>query len=409
MKGLRFMALAAGLALVLGGCKGGEEEAGVQGDTLTFGAALSLTGQLAREGILTREGYEYCTTVINDAGGVKVGDQTYRLDIVYQDDRSTPDVAAQLVDQLNDQGIKFMLGPYGSSSTEAASAVVERNQQLMISTAGADDKIYDKGYRYTFGVLSPASMYLATIVKAVAELADPRPKTVAILSADDGFSKTSAEGGAAEAERQGMEVVAMEFFPEGETDVSPQLTKVKPLDADLILGSVHLEEGIAIIKQAQELGITPSGGWGETVAPPTPDFVDTLGDAAEFVLGSSQWTPEVEGEDRYFGTAQDYAQGFEERFGRRPEYHNAEATAGCLAMVEAIQQAGTLEVDPVRDALANLDMPSFFGPIKFDEQGKNVYKDMAVIQIQNGEPVTVYPAGSGTAELQWPTPPFDRR
>jgi branched-chain amino acid transport system substrate-binding protein len=406
MSDRRSLLLASVLILLVAGCRGAEPEA-QEGGTLRFGAALSLTGQLSREGELTRDGYEYCKQVINGEGGVQVGDQTYQLDIVYQDDRSTPDVAAQLVDQMNDQGIKFLLGPYGSSSTEAASAVVERNQQLMVITAGADNKIYDKGYRYSFGVLSPASMYLATIVKAVAELADPKPQTVAILSADDGFSKTSAEGGAAEAEAQGMEVVATEFFPEGSTDVSASLTRIEPLNPDLILGAVHLEEGIAIIRQSEELGINPSGGFGETVAPPTPDFAETLGDAAEFVLGSSQWTPEVEGEDRWFGTAQDYAAGFEEEFGQTPEYHNAEATAGCLAMVEAIEAAGTLEVDPVRDALAGLDMPSFFGPIKFDEQGKNVYKDMAVIQIQDGEPVTVFPAG--TAELQWPAPPFDER
>lgn len=408
MTARRFLAVLAALALLGAACRG-TEGGGAQGGTLRFGAALSLTGQLSREGTLTREGYEYCRQVINQKGGVQVGDQTYRLAISYQDDRSTPDVAAQLVDQLNDQDIRFILGPYGSSSTEAASAVVERNQQLMISTAGADDTIYSKGYRYTFGVLSPASMYLATIVKAVAELADPRPQTVAILSADDGFSKTSAEGGAAEAEAQGMEVVATEFFPEGATDVSSSLTKIKPLNPDLILGAVHLEEGIAIIKQSQELGISPRGGFGETVAPPTPDFVETLGDAAEYVLGSSQWTPEVQGQDRWFGTAQDYATGFEEMFGRPPEYHNAEATAGCMAMVEAIQSAGTLEVDPVRDALAGLDMESFFGPIKFDDQGKNVYKEMAVIQIQDGQPVTVYPPGEGTAELRWPAPPLEQR
>jgi branched-chain amino acid transport system substrate-binding protein len=390
--------------LVAASCRGiggdDEEEAGAQGGTLRFGAALSLTGQLSREGVLTREGYEYAKKIINEKGGVKVGDKTYELDITYQDDKSAPDVAAQLVDQMNDDGIKFMMGPYGSSSTEAASAVVERNGQLMISSAGADDKIYGKGYQNIFGVLSPASEYLATIVKAVAEDANPKPQTVAILSADDGFSKTSAEGGAAEAEKQGMEVVATEFFPEGATDVSSQLTKVKPMNPDLILGAVHLEEGIAIVKQSKELGVQPSGGFGETVAPPTPDFSETLGKDAENVLGSSQWTTQTEGEDDYFGTADDYAEGFEAEFGRAPEYHNAEATAACLAMVLAIQEAGSLEVPEVRQALSDMDETSFFGAIKFDDTGKNIYKPMQVIQIQGGKPVTVWPVGD--AELIWP-------
>jgi branched-chain amino acid transport system substrate-binding protein len=387
-------------------CKSSGGEAGAQSTTVRFGAALSLTGQLSREGVLTKEGYEYCKKVVNEKGGIKAGGKSYKLDILYQDDRSSPDVAAQLVDQMNDKGVKFMLGPYGSSSTEAASAVTERNQQVMISSAGADDKIFEKGYKYVFGVLSPASQYLATIVKATADIAQPKPQTVGIVSADDGFSKTAAEGGKAEAEKQGMQVVAMEFVPEGSTDVSSALTKVKAKNPDLILGAVHLQEGIAIMKQSKELGLAPKVGFGETVAPPTPDFAKTLGSTAEGVLGSSQWTPQVQGSDNVFGTAQDYTSGFEQAIGHTPEYHNAEATAACLAMVKAIEKAGSTDSSKVRDALAGLSMPSFFGTIRFNPQGKNIYKPMAVIQIQSGKPVTVWPQAPGTEAAVWPASPF---
>jgi len=407
----KFLTLISVLALVGAACKGGggggTETA--KGGTLTFGAALSLTGSLAREGILTKEGYEYFRKVINEKGGVKVGGKTYTLAIKYQDDRSTPDVAAQLVDQMNDAGIKFILGPYGSASTQAASAVVERNQQLMVSTAGADDKIYTQGYKYTFGVLSPASFYVASIVKAVAELATPKPKTVAVLAADDGFSQTAAQAGAQEAQKQGMQVVAQETFPASATDLTAQITKIKPKKPDLVLSSGHLQDGIGVIKAAEELRLNPAGGFGETVAPPTPDFVQSLGKAAELVLGSSQWSADVEGKDSYVGTAQDYANGIKQMFGHDAEYHNAEATAGALAMVLAIQRAGSLEPAAVRNAMASLDTMSFFGQIKFDGQGKNVYKPMTVIQIQDGQAVTVWPKGPNSATLQWPTPPFGQR
>ena len=64
---------------------------------------MSLTGTQAREGVLTREGYEVCQQVVNGKGGLKVGDTTYQLTIDYQDDTSTPDTAANLVDQFNGQ------------------------------------------------------------------------------------------------------------------------------------------------------------------------------------------------------------------------------------------------------------------------------------------------------------------
>jgi len=389
--------------LGLAGC-GSKGSSQTEGDsnTLTLGAAVSLTGKLAREGALTKEGYELCQTKINDAGGVSVGGKKLMLAVQYQDDTSKPDTAAQLVEQFNDKGVKLILSSYGSANIEAQAAVVERNGQVMADSAGADDKIFEKGYRRTFAVLSPATEYAASIVKAIAELAKPKPRTVVFLSADDGFSKTVTEGGMAEAKEQGFTVLPPQYFPNGTSDVSSALTKVKGQRPDVIIGSVHLVEGIAIVKQAHELGVTPAGGFGETVAPPTPDFAKTLGSQAENVLGSSQWTETVTGQDKYFGTAKEYGDDIQAKFGHRPEYHNAEATAACLALALAVEKAGTTEPDKVRDALAGLDTESFFGRIKFDESGKNVSKPMSVIQIQNGKVVTVWPTEAAESKLVWP-------
>src|SRR5919107_412083 len=337
-----YLAIAGALAVLVGACgKGqgnaGDESSSAKGGTLRVGAALSLTGSLAKEGRLTKYGHQFCQDKVNSAGGVAAGDEKYKLAITYKDDKSEPDTAAQLVDQFNDSGSKLILGPYGSPSTEAASAVVERNGQLMVDSSGADNSIFSKGYKNTFAVLSPATSYLAVIVKALAENAKPKPKTVAIISADDGFSKTAGKGGAAEAKKQGMQVVAQEEVPEHTTNVSSALTKIRPKRPDVILVSAHVEEGIAAVKQSRELGVSPKG-FGETVAPPTPDFTKTLGE--------------------------------------RAEYHSAEAAAACLALVLAVQKAGSTEPAKVRTALAGLNENTFFGPIKFDETGKNPDKPM---------------------------------
>jgi branched-chain amino acid transport system substrate-binding protein len=143
-------------------------------------------------------------------------------------------------------------------------------------------------------------------------------------------------------------------------------------------------------------------GIAETVAPPTPDFVKALGTKADGTLGSTQWTPEVKGSDKYFGTAKDYGTAFQQRFGGTPEYHSAEAAAACLALVLGVEKAGSTNPKQVRDAIAGLDTPSFFGPIKFDPTGKNVTKPMSVIQIQNQKNVTVYPPAQAAGQAKWP-------
>lgn len=403
----RLLAGIATATLVLGiagcGSKGAATDSSATAGTLTFGASLSLTGSQAREGTLTKEGYEVCKTVVNGKGGVPVGGRKLLLDIEYQDDTSKPDTAAQLVDQFNDKGVKLILGPYGSATTGAAAAVVERNRQVMADSSGADDTIFTKGYTRTFAVLSPATSYAASMVQALFDLTDPKPKTIAFVSADDGFSKTVTNGGIARAQQLGFTIVATEYVPNGTTDVSGALTKIKAKHPDVIVSSAHLAEGVALVKQAHELGISPSGGFAETVAPPTPDFVQTLGPAADGVIGSTQWTDLTAGSDKWFGTAKDYDATFARQFnGRAPEYHGAEATAACLALVLAVEKAGSVDPDKVREALAGLDEQSFFGPIKFNPTGQNTTKTMGVIQIQGGKPVPVWPKDSSQAKLIWP-------
>lgn len=405
MHRIPFMALTGAVTVVMvAGCgsRGTESSGGVSGGTLTIGASMSLTGALAREGHLTKEGYDLCVQKVNAAGGVTVDGKKAKLKIAYQDDTSKPDTAAQLVDQFNDKGIKLILSSYGTPNAAAQAPVVERNGQTMVDTGGADDAIFHKGYKRTFAVLSPASQYASSIVQALNEMAKPKPKKIVFLSADDGFSKTVTAGGTAEAKKLGMTVLPAQYFPEGSTDVSSSLNKVKAEKPDVIVGSVHLVEGVAIIKQANELGVKPSGGFAETVAPPTPDFSKTLGKLAENVLSSSQWSPTMKGSDKYFGNGKQFQADIQKKYGHTPDYHDAEAASGCLALALAVQKANSADATKVRDALASLDTTTAFGRLKFNSLGQNTYKTMSVIQVRHGKPVTVWPKDEAEAKMVWP-------
>ena len=60
-------------------------------------------------------------------------------------------------------------------------------------------------------------------------------------------------------------------------------------------------------------------------------------------------------------------------------------------------------------SLAKLDVTTFYGILKFDSRGLNVYKPMVVNQIQNGKLVTVWPRGLAQAPARYPTPPWGKR
>jgi branched-chain amino acid transport system substrate-binding protein len=378
-------------------------DAGTSG-LLRVGSALSLTGELAGEGRLTEEGYQYCQDVIGAHGGVQVGSRHLTLSISYRDDQSSPTASAQIVQQFNDEGIKLILGPYGSPATAAVAAVGQSDGQVVVDSGGADNSIFSHGYTRIVGVESPASNYAASIIDAIAEGHHPAPKTVAVVSADDNFSQEAARFAIEEARKNGLGVLPLITFPAGSTDLSSVVTRLRAEHPDLVIESGHFVEGVALVLQSAQLGLRPEG-IGETVAPTDPEFVRSLGRLANGVIGSTQWVPNQPGRDNYFGTATDYARGFRARFGFTPDYHAAEASAACLALVLAVEHAGTTDADQVAPVLRQLDVGSFFGRIRFAADGQDITRPMVVIQIQHGRPVTIWPGRLAEAPLRWPASP----
>src|SRR5215467_7768628 len=157
----RFGAVAlAGAALALGL---GITSASAADDTIVLGAAISQTGKFSVSGIHTQNGYDFAVDKINSMGGVKVGVKTYKLAIKYYDDESEATRSAELAERLVDQdGIKFILGPYGSPTTAAMAPVVEKLKVPMIEGNGASRSLFTKGYRYIFAVLSTSDQYLSS-------------------------------------------------------------------------------------------------------------------------------------------------------------------------------------------------------------------------------------------------------
>jgi branched-chain amino acid transport system substrate-binding protein len=80
-----------------------------------------------------------------------------------------------------------------------------------------------------------------------------------------------------------------------------------------------------------------------------------------------------------------------------------------LVYVDAFERAGSLEPQAIRDALAETDLMTFYGPVRFDETGKNVAKPMVLYQVQDGEYVVVAPTKWAAADVRYPIPPWSER
>ena len=189
------------------------------------------------------------------------------------------------------------------------------------------------------------------------------------------------------------------------------IEKVKAANPDVVLNAGHLQDALLVHKGLKEQNVLAKI-YGYSVGPDTPDFTNSLGKDANYVFGGAQWSDAVKYRaDRpgFYPDAKSYAKAFEAVYKHRPDYHNAESTAACLAFQYALQNAGTLDPEKVRDALAKLDVTTFYGILEFDSRGMNVYKPMVVNQIQTGRLVTVWPRGLAEAPVKYPAPPWSQR
>jgi branched-chain amino acid transport system substrate-binding protein len=376
-----------------------------QRPTILFGSPMAFTGSLAKEGKLTREGYDLWAAYVNAHGGIRVGSTSYDVRIEYADDTSDPSKSAQILENMiTKDHIDFILSPHGSAESFTCAAVAQRHGIPMVISSGSAERIYSQGYRYIFNVQSPAHKYLAGIIE-LAVRRTPRPTTVALTSAADSFSLEVQQGGAQSANDHGIHVVYDDHYTDAPGALAAVVTALKAKNPDIVLNSGHLKDAIEMQQELKAQHVNAKM-FGYTVGTDEPPFRETLGRDAEGVLGSSQWSSQVtyEGEEGFYRRAADYAAAFTRQYGKAPEYHSAEASAAGLAFQYALEDAGTLNHAAVRDALAHLQVTTFFGVLKFDSRGVNIYKPMVIDQIQNGNLVTVYPYRLANAKPLYPAP-----
>src|SRR5947199_7193143 len=362
----RILTLLAVAGVVAFAC-GSSSNQGATGSTIVLGAPLGLTGSLTKESALTKQGYDLWLDWINKQGGINVNGTKHPVTIKYYDDTSNANQSAVLMQKLiTEDKANFLLGPYGSAATATDAAIAEQNEIPMVEANGAAQSIFNQGYKYTFGVLSPANKYLQGVIDMAATLS-PKPTTVAMLSADDNFSLEVAEGVNTYAATKGLNVVLYKKYKNGATNLSAEVQAAKAANADIVLNSGHLQEAIAINKAAKEQKVNAKI-FAYSVGPSTPDFITALGKDADYVYGGSQWTPQVKYTPAFYLTVADCVTAYKAKYPGigDPDYHVAESTAACLALQRAIENAKSLDPKKVRDALAALALPVFFGPVKVD-------------------------------------------
>lgn len=401
--------VATGVLIGLVGFLGTAGRVGAAGEgVVKVGAAVSLTGKLAKEGQLVRHGYDFYVDYVNSRGGFDVAGKKMKFELKYYDDESDAKTSAKLVEKLiSVDGIKLIMSSYSSGIALASSAITEKYRAVMIATAANADSLFERGYKYFFSVLKPASFNLQETL-AMPTTLEPKAKTAGFIAENTLWPLSAAEAGAEWAKKYGLQVVMFEKYAKGTQDFSTLLTQMKAKNVDLIVHLGYVNDAILVIRQAKELRVSPKA-FAFGVGPTLPDFTEALGDDASYATASTFWTPTMKYTGDIIPSAAEYAALFERKFGYVPDYHAAVSSAAILTLHKAIQMAGSTDPEKVRDAVRKLDLQTFYGKIKFDDKGRNIAGQMGVIQIQNKKRVVVWPADIAEAKPVYPTPAWEKR
>ena len=381
-------------------------------EEIVIGIPASLTGQFEALGQQGLDGLNmFADWVNNEKGGIDVGGTMLPVRVVFGDDRSDKDTALRLFERLvNEDGAHFMFASYSSGLTLAQAPLAEQLDVATMAWGASSDDIWQQGFTRVVGVYTPASQYDHTLLEFVVD-ADPAASTVAIVYKDDPFTVSEAEGAKAKAEELGLQVVFFDRYPVEATDLSPILSQAWATNPDVILVSAHFQDGALAARQMDELGITPmAASFGSGAA--TTGWWDELGESAHATFGPAQWEPTQAVDpaafdaDNWVGpqvTPEEFTADFEAEFGYAPDYRGGLAFHSGLALMAAIESAGSLETEAVIEAFKDLEVQSFGGGFDVDPETLNqIGHDMVTIQWQDGEKVIVTPAAFANAEPIYP-------
>ena len=348
----------------------------VSADEATFllGGSGPLTGAAASYGTSVKQGAEIAISEINDAGGVQVGDTTYKFELLFEDDEATEDKAVQAYNKLMDEGINGFLGCVTSGS---CIAVVEQSQMdgmLQITPSGSAEGCIapDNAFRICF---SDPEQGTAMADFAIDTLG--YTKIAVLYNAADEYSTGIQATFEEEVAAKGGEIVASEAFQTGDVDFSAQLTSIKGTDAEVIYVPAYYQDATYITKQASEAGMElpflGSDGW--------DGVLKTVTDPAtvEGCIFTSPFCAAVEDEK-----VVNFVKAYEEAYGETPDQFAADAYDGVYTFKAAMEQAGSIESADMIAAMTEISVSGLTGdPITFDASGAAV-KDVKFVTVKDG-------------------------
>jgi branched-chain amino acid transport system substrate-binding protein len=376
---------------------------------LILGLSLSLSGGFSMMGRQAEAALKLFVADTNAAGGIRTSDGAHELALECHDDQSDPGSCAEIYRALcGDRGVDLLLGPYSSGLARAAAPIAEAAGMVMLNHGGADDGLYTHGMRMIVGILSPASDYLLAFARLLTELKFWR-KRLAIVAAVSPFARDVAAGLAAacqerRARRRGVRV-RLKYSGDFARDeaiamLMPALRRNR-INALVAVGG--FDQDVALVRKVATSGLNiPVLG---CVAAGVQGFAEALGEAAEGIVGPSQWEEQARIVPEFGPTPGEFAHRMRADGHRECDYPAAQAYAAGLLGCAAIREANSFDQARMRDTLAEMRTSTLYGDFAIDRvTGRQVAHKVLLVQWHMGRKVIIEPQSHAeTGAIEFPS------
>ena len=329
-------------------------------EVIKVGHVAPLTGGIAHLGKDNENGARLAVEEINAAGGVKVGDKTFKLELVAEDDKADPKEGTLAAQKIVDSGAVAIVGHLNSGTTIPASKIYADANMTQISPSATNPKYTEQGFKTTFRVVANDNQQGAVLANYAADTL--KAKTIAIIDDRTAYGQGLADVVEKVAKEKGIKVVGREFTNDKATDFNAILTKIRGTKPDVIMyGGMDATAG-PMAKQMKQLGIKSAFLAGDGVC--SPEFIKLAGDAAG-ILTCSMAGEAVE----KLAKGAEFVDKYKKRFNQDVQIYSPYSYDAVYVIADAMKRAGKADRAAITAAMPATNYAGLTGTIAFDDKG----------------------------------------
>jgi branched-chain amino acid transport system substrate-binding protein len=346
-------------------------------DTIKLGVAGPHSGDLASYGIPTVKAAELVVKKINANGGV-LGKQ---VELLVEDDVCKPEIATNTATKLVSEKADVVLGHICSGATKPALGIYKDAKIIAMSPSATNPALTQSGDYPNFyrTIASDDAQAQLEVDFALNEL---KAKKIAVLHDKGDYGKGLAEFAKSFLEKDPRaEVVLFEGVTPGAMDYSAVVQKIKQSGADAVIFGGYHPEASKIVSQMRKKKMKTAFVSDDGVKDDT--FIKVAGQYAEGVYATG---PKDLSKNPMYNEA---VEEHRKAYGEDPGAFYPQAYAATLALLNAIEKAGSTDYDALRKALQTDDVETPLGKIRFDAKGDATGVGFSVYVVKNGKYVEV--------------------